>query len=201
MWGWRWLGGRGRALPTAAWMTVLGRFEPSRGCRARFPSWHQANCQGKNYSPRDSQNASAAQFPHPGLGHAEPAKYLGVVLAELRGDGAHPHTVAEFDWGADVRDLAQFRVARVLHEAAVAHLRVGKQLRVIMIGPQGAAAASSRPTQCSVVSVVSTASIASYPRYARDLPLPKPVKESFWLRNRLEAGECRLNPQSTEARA
>jgi hypothetical protein len=28
------------------------------------------------------------------------------VLAELRGDGAHPHTFADLDRGADVRDLA-----------------------------------------------------------------------------------------------
>src|SRR6266478_8519478 len=63
---------------------------------------------------------------------AEPAEDFGVVLAELRGDGAHPYTLADLDRGADVRDLAQIRVARVLHEAAVAHLRVGEQLRVIV---------------------------------------------------------------------
>jgi hypothetical protein len=41
-----------------------------------------------------------------GLGHAELAEDLGVVLAELWGDGAHPHILADLDRAADVRDFA-----------------------------------------------------------------------------------------------
>ena len=71
-----------------------------------------------------------AQLRHLVFAEPEPAEDLGVVLAELGGDGAHPHTFADFDRGADVRHLAQFRVARILHEAAVAHLRVGEHLGI-----------------------------------------------------------------------
>ena len=75
------------------------------------------------------QHALGAQILHLRLAEAEPAEDLGVVLAELGGDGAHPHTLADLDRGADVRDLAQFRVARVLNEA---HLRVVEHLGVIV---------------------------------------------------------------------
>jgi hypothetical protein len=40
------------------------------------------------------------------LAEAEPAEDLGIVLAELGGDGAHPHALADLDRGADVRDFA-----------------------------------------------------------------------------------------------
>src|SRR5271167_4408026 len=73
--------------------------------------------------------AKPIYFP---LADTEAAEDFGVVLAELGGDGAHPHSLADLDRSADVRHLAQFRVARILHEAAVAHLRVGEHLRVIV---------------------------------------------------------------------
>src|SRR5215472_8713684 len=62
----------------------------------------------------------------------EAAEDLGVVLAELGRHGAHPNTLADLDRGADMRHLAQLRVACILHEAAVADLRVGEHLRIIV---------------------------------------------------------------------
>src|SRR6202023_1985029 len=79
-----------------------------------------------------SQRALSAQPLHLRFAHPEPAEDLGIVLAELGGDGAHPYTLADLDRGADVRHFAELRIARVLHEAAVAHLRVGEHLRVIV---------------------------------------------------------------------
>ena len=93
--------------------------------------------------------------------HPEPAEDFSVVLAELGRDGTNSHRFADFDRGADVRDLAQFRVARILNEAAVAHLWVGKHLRVIVDRATRHAGASSTSTQWSVVLVVSTAFITS----------------------------------------
>src|SRR6516162_3617568 len=46
-----------------------------------------------------SHYAFLAQFPHICLRHPEAAKALGVVLAELGGDIAHPHTLADPDRG------------------------------------------------------------------------------------------------------
>jgi len=43
----------------------------------------------------------------------EAAEDLGIVLAELGGDGPYPHAISDLYRGADVRDLAQIRVARV----------------------------------------------------------------------------------------
>jgi hypothetical protein len=51
--------------------------------------------------------------PHSQMGEAA-AKDLGVVLAELRRDCAHPHPLADLDRGADIRHLAQFWVVRVI---------------------------------------------------------------------------------------
>src|SRR6266700_1820891 len=72
------------------------------------------------------QHSPSAQLLHFCLGHAETAEDLGVVLTELWGDGAHPHAPADLDRGADVRDVTQLRVVRVLDQAAVAHLRVAE---------------------------------------------------------------------------
>jgi hypothetical protein len=72
---------------------------------------------------------------------------LGIVLAELGGDGAHADILADLDRGAEVRDLAQFRVARMLDEAAVAHPGVGEHLAVIVDRAAGTPAASNTSTQ------------------------------------------------------
>jgi hypothetical protein len=37
---------------------------------------------------------------------AAPAQDFGIVLAELGGDGAHPHALADLDRGAEVQDFA-----------------------------------------------------------------------------------------------
>src|SRR6266436_7876226 len=42
-------------------------------------------------SPSNLQHAPGAQLLHFSLCHSEPAKDLGIVLAELWGDGAHAH--------------------------------------------------------------------------------------------------------------
>ena len=57
-------------------------------------------------------------------------KISALCWPSLGGDSAHPHTLADPDRGANVRHPAQFRVARVLHQAAVLHLRVGEHLRI-----------------------------------------------------------------------
>ena len=54
------------------------------------------------------------------------------ALCWPRGDGSHPHTVADRDRGTDVRHLAQLGIARILHEPAVADLRVGEHLCVVV---------------------------------------------------------------------
>jgi hypothetical protein len=46
-----------------------------------------------------------------GIGQPEMAEDLGILLAELRGDSAHRHALADLDRDADVWDLAQLRVA------------------------------------------------------------------------------------------
>jgi hypothetical protein len=81
------------------------------------------------------------------LGHPEKAENLGIVLAELGGDGPYPHPFTDPDRAADVRHLAQLRVARVLDEAAVADPRVGEKLRVIVDRPQGTPDASRTSIQ------------------------------------------------------
>jgi len=78
------------------------------------------------------QHAPLAQPVHLRIGQPEMAEDLGILLAELRGDSAHRHALAALDRDADVWDLAQLRVARLLNEAAVADLRVGEPLRVII---------------------------------------------------------------------
>jgi hypothetical protein len=92
------------------------------------------------------------------------------MLAELWRDIAHPDTLADPDRCANVRHLTQFRVARILHEPAVADLRVGKHLRVIIDrAAHGTPVASNTSTQSLVVFVVSTAFItsSSASRFAR----------------------------------
>src|SRR6516165_7917894 len=79
-----------------------------------------------------SQYALGVQLLHFRLAEAEPAEDFNVVLAELGGDTADPHAFATFDRGANVRHLTQFRFARLLDDTAVAPLRVGEQLRVII---------------------------------------------------------------------
>lgn len=78
------------------------------------------------------QHAPLAQPVHLRIGQPEMAEDLGILQAELRGDSAHLHALADLDRDADVWDLAQLRVARLLNEAAVADLRVGERLRVII---------------------------------------------------------------------
>jgi hypothetical protein len=95
------------------------------------------------------------------LTDAETAEDFGVVLTELGGDIAHLHTLTDPDRGADVRHLAEFRVTGILHEPAVADLRVGEHLRLIVDWAHGARVASSTSTQSLVVLVVSTAFITS----------------------------------------
>jgi hypothetical protein len=69
------------------------------------------------------QYSLGAQFLQLRLGQPEAAKDLGVMLVEFGGDIAHSHTLADLNGCADVRHLAQFRVACILHEPAMAHLR------------------------------------------------------------------------------
>src|SRR5260370_23760193 len=99
---------------------------------APHPDSTQSGCRGKITRRRDSQHAFRAQPLHLWLAHADAAENFGVVLAELGGDSAHPHALADFDRGADVRNLADLRVARVLDKATMAHLRVGEHLRVVV---------------------------------------------------------------------
>src|SRR5271165_5040996 len=79
-----------------------------------------------------SQHALDAQLLYLPVGHSEAAEDFGIVLADLGGDGAHPYAVADLDRAADMRDFAEFRVAGVLDEAAVAYLRVGEHLPVVI---------------------------------------------------------------------
>src|SRR5215469_2473032 len=79
-----------------------------------------------------SQYTSIPQPLHFRLADAEAAEDLGVVLAKPRGDGAYPYIVTDPDRRADMQQLTQFGIARVLHEAAVANLWIGEHLRVIV---------------------------------------------------------------------
>jgi hypothetical protein len=76
------------------------------------------------YLPPDLQDAAGPQFFHLRVADAEVAEDIGIVLAQLRGDRAHPHPYADPDRGAEVRNLAKLRVAGVLDQTTVAHLRV-----------------------------------------------------------------------------
>src|SRR6516165_10833745 len=117
--------------PSRASGFVLRREAATRGAREWLVK-HRQRITRAIVLAAGSQYAAGAQSGHFHLAYAEPAKDLGIVLSELRGDGAHPHPLADLDRGADVRDLAQFRVAGILHEGAVTHLRVGEHLRVIV---------------------------------------------------------------------
>jgi len=96
---------------------------------------------------------------HLRIGQPEMAEDLGILLAELRGDSAHRHALAALDRDADVWDLAQLRVARLLNEAAVADLRVGEPLRVIINRIAGHTGGFEHLDPPLVVLVVSTAFI------------------------------------------
>ena len=61
------------------------------------------------------QYALLSQPSHLGFAEPEPAEDLGILLAELRGERAHPHTLADLDRGADVRDVAQFGVDKITY--------------------------------------------------------------------------------------
>jgi hypothetical protein len=74
---------------------------------------------GRNITTEASDCASGSQFPQLDLAHTKAAKDLGIVLAELGGDCADPHTLADLDRGADVRHLTQFRVARISRESLI----------------------------------------------------------------------------------
>jgi hypothetical protein len=121
-----------------SWLIRLLAWRPAPR-RDRYPRprrWHRADCQGK-ITHRGIHKTPRAQFPHPSLGYAEAVEDFGIVLAELGDDGAHLHVIADPDRGVDVRDFAQFRIARVLNEAVVAHLRVGEHLCVVVDRPAG----------------------------------------------------------------
>jgi hypothetical protein len=90
-------------------------------------TWHSAEFH--LITSLDYSTPFGAQILHLRRAEAEPAEDFGIALAELGGDGAHPHALAYLDRGADVRDFAKFRVARVLHEAAVASLAGSSRVR------------------------------------------------------------------------
>jgi len=79
------------------------------------------------------------------------------VLAELRRNRPHPDLLADPDRGADVPDLAQFRVRRVLDRSAVGDLRVGEHLRVVVDRAARYARSFQHLDPCWVVFVVSAA--------------------------------------------
>jgi hypothetical protein len=59
------------------------------------------------------------------------------VSSELESDGADPHTFVNPDRSADMRDFTtQLRIAHILREAALPHLRVAENPRVeVAINP------------------------------------------------------------------
>ena len=103
------------------WANPHVRSQLGVGSRAPSDSFG-IGCSEKHYSPRLQTTPPAPQFPQFDLAHTKAAEDFGVVLSEFTGGGGYPHPVADPDRGADVRDLAQFRVVRILHKAAVANL-------------------------------------------------------------------------------
>jgi hypothetical protein len=85
-------------LSSRAGKRLSSDFAKYRPVSLRMVGFHPQNgLSWQNDSPRLSHDAVGAQFPHLGLAHPEAAENLGVVLAELGGDGAHPHTLADLD--------------------------------------------------------------------------------------------------------
>jgi hypothetical protein len=85
--------------------------------------WHQSDCQS-SITLRGIHNTPRVRNSHI-LASRRPRrpKISALLLAELGARFRTPHTLAGLDWGADVRRLAQFRVARLLYEALVPRRR------------------------------------------------------------------------------
>src|SRR5207248_10684570 len=81
-----------------------------------------------------SDDALLAQGREVGSAVPQPAVNLGIVLAELRRDRAHLDAVADLHRRADMRHIADLRIARILNHLAMLHLRIGEHLPVIVDG-------------------------------------------------------------------